>query len=156
MLKSVESTITSILDYEKDIEKQASPIVIMFSDLVGSTRYKAKNPVIDGLKRVFTYCKICANAITTNGATVVKYIGDEVMAIFTGADEALAAAITIHDVLENLHFNPKFECKTAIHAGEVFFFKYPEANILDPQGTTVDLAARIISTTKPRQILISE
>ena len=66
MLKSVESTITSILDYEKDIEKQASPIVIMFSDLVGSTRYKAKNPVIDGLKRVFTYCKICANAITSS------------------------------------------------------------------------------------------
>jgi class 3 adenylate cyclase len=143
-------------------EKQQEASVV-FVDLAGSTEFKAIFGSVFGLEKTFLHNSVVTKIAARHG-DVVKYIGDEVMIVVRGAEHAKVACQIGIDIqigfatLNNNHPNdPRFPIgsKVGIHSGVVQYWKYPGHEPLDPQGNTVDLAARIVSLAKPQQILCS-
>ena len=99
--RTVDRKIHEIIEAEKYIEKQAVELIIMFSDLVGSTHFKATRDAAKGLKRTLIHNEIVSGVMNKNEGEVIKFIGDEVMGQFKSADSALKAAIEINTALKN-------------------------------------------------------
>jgi class 3 adenylate cyclase len=154
--KTADFHLSEIIKKEKTIEAATKDISILFADLVGSTHYKATKGFAEGLKRTYIHNQCVSIIVAENKGSVIKFIGDEVMATFESPDNALQAGIMINKTLNSLNVKPAIDTKIGIHKGEVSFFKYPNLSILDPQGTSVDLAARIVSVARGRQILFTD
>ncbi|MCP5144755.1 MAG: adenylate/guanylate cyclase domain-containing protein [Gammaproteobacteria bacterium] len=154
--ENVTKSLQQLIDAEKFIEGTLEPKVVLFADLSGSTSYKAKHSIVDGLKRTFEHNQTIASCVSQHNGNVVKFIGDEVMAVFDDADDAVLAAIDSQRILKSLRASPAIQSRIGIHLGPVVYFHYEQSTTADPQGTTVDVAARIVACAKQSQILISE
>ena len=95
---------------------------------------------------------------------MVKYIGDGVMAIFEGEQcesRAIQAGLeTIRQMKvaneqQGWDFPFSMVTKVGIHSGSVWMFEYDDSPE-DPQGTTVDVAARLSSLAGPNQVLCTK
>ena len=162
--KSVLEFYREIDELSKSINEQEEDVSILFVDLAKSTHFKATHGAIRGLSRTFLHNSIVTNLAASCGR-VVKYIGDEVMIVTSGAGHPIVACQLakeiqkgIADLSQNYRDDPRFplESKIGIHSGLVQYWRYPGHDQLDPQGTTVDIAARIVSLAKPQQVLCSE
>src|SRR5678810_1303802 len=74
----------------KDIE-----LVILFADVVGSTRLYELMGDLRARDMVATCIEVMRSATEQNNGTVIKTMGDEVMSTFPTADDALNAASQI-------------------------------------------------------------
>lgn len=155
MRVSVEDELRALIAAERRIDKSVELKVVMFSDLVGSTKYKATHSTVEGLKRTLLHNSTLISATAESGGETVKVIGDEVMCVFDDVTSAVDAAVRAHGELATFSNSDPMQTKTAIHLGPVVYFKYDQASTRDPQGTTVDVAARIAGCAKPGQILVS-
>jgi class 3 adenylate cyclase len=148
---------------KRELAELRRPTTVLFTDLVGSTAYKSEHGEELGAGKTFRHNDVATKAINDVEGIVVKYIGDEVMAVFsgdTGPARAIAAALKIHAELKRhnrsnrLTGSHALQTKTAIHYGTVYFLTLHGRP--DPQGTVIDTAARIAKLTKKSQILCSE
>ncbi len=130
----------------KDIE-----LAILFADVVGSTRLFELMGDLRARDMVSTCIELMRSATERNSGPVIKTMGDEIMATFPSADEALDAAaqmqkhITAHSQLKvdghavtiriGCHFGP-----VVIEQRDVF-------------GATVHTANRMTSQAKSGQIV---
>ena len=153
--KRVDRSLRDMMNSEKYVETAKRPMSVLFADMVGSTRFKATHSATDGLHRTLAHNETVAGVVRAYSGRVVKFIGDEVMAEFESADAAVEAAVNVQLALRFLEKKPPITSKIGIHHGEVRYFRYPGIDIDDPQGTAVDLAARIVGAAKGGQILIS-
>lgn len=138
---------------------------ILFSDLVGSTEFKRYHSIREGLAKTVLHNEVVTKCIIRHGGRVVKYIGDEVMGIFEGEESerlALNAALSIIVEIDGANQQQKWtyfpysmSTKIGIHSGSVWMFNYG-GNQEDPQGTTVDIAARLTSIACPNQIICTK
>ena len=80
VLLPVQKFLKDISIFE-DKEVHAS---ILFADLVGSTEFKRRQSVRDGLAKVVRHNEVVRNCVRSFDGSVVKYIGDGVMAKFEG------------------------------------------------------------------------
>lgn len=143
--------------------------VIMFIDLVGSTEFKDKNPdEFIWLKRLAIFLNEISIIINEKGR-VIKYIGDEIMAIFSDNSMAANAVHAVEKILLRFKELPyDFKIKIAIEYGEISFLTFNNSNkedenhlkVLsipdDPQGITVDKCARMMQLAKANTILCSD
>ena len=130
----------------KDIE-----LAILFADVVGSTKlYEALGD--EKAREMVGICvEVMRNATENHQGSVIKTMGDEVMATFPNADEALNAArqmqhtITLHPALkvEGSHVAIRIGC----HFGPVVL------ESRDVFGATVHTANRMTSQAKAGQII---
>lgn len=143
--------------------RETSRCVIMFVDLVGSTAYKEEHPAEEvWLARLAAFLNAVTEIISTHGR-VVKYIGDEVMAIFEGDDAELHAEHTAERVVSFCLRSEEmdFRVKIGIDSGRASFLTFPDLGqngsviIGDPQGTVIDRCARIVSRAQPNTVLAS-
>ncbi len=150
-----EALFKSIDDAERLLWDSAQERVVLFCDLCDSTSYKLeRNPVLGSLK-TYRHNQLATDVIRRYEGLIVKYIGDEVMATFDGKDapkRATEAAIGIQATFDQYNKNiyndlDKIVSKIGLNGGRVFLFAD------DPQGTVVDVAARVTSLALPRQIL---
>lgn len=129
-------------------------LAVLFSDVVGSTRiYEALGD--QGAREVIALCiDLMQSATEQHHGTVIKTMGDEVMATFPTSDDALNAAaqiqrsITTHPALQvegqavavriGCHFGP-----VVLESRDVF-------------GATVHIANRMTSQAKSGQIMTTE
>jgi class 3 adenylate cyclase len=136
----------------------------MFVDLVGSTAYKEQNPAEEvWLARLAAFLTAVTEIVSAHGR-VVKYIGDEVMAVFEASDAVLhaehAAELIVSFCLRSGDMN--FQVKIGLDLGKASFLTFPDlgqngsAMIGDPQGTVVDRCARIVGQALPNTILTSQ
>jgi len=160
VLLNVKSFLTDISIFED----KTVHICIFFADLVGSTEFKRYHSVRDGLAKVVQHNEIVRDCVERSGGSVAKYLGDGVMAMFEGAQcecRALQAGLetmrTMKEVNERQTWDFPFSMvtKIGIHSGPVWMFKYDNSTE-DPQGTTVDVAARLVSLAGPNQILCTK
>src|SRR4051794_10679008 len=72
----------------KDIREGTVRAVVVFIDMVGSTKFKIEHQdhPEEWILRVRQFDMFIARYVQTAGGRVVKYIGDEVMATFEGKD----------------------------------------------------------------------
>ncbi len=139
-------------------------VTILFADLVGSTEFKRYHGPRDGLAKVLRHNDVVTDCCTRLGGSVVKYLGDGLMVMFEGEQSARRALQAGLDTIQgmqaaNAHLKWEFPFSMAtrigIHSGPVWMFRYGESPE-DPQGTTVDIAARLTSLAGSNQVLCAK
>ncbi|MGW8764877.1 adenylate/guanylate cyclase domain-containing protein [Streptomyces sp. NPDC055815] len=132
--------------------------VVLFADLAGSTEMKSRTGEVGWLPTIGKFLDITTTATIENGGTVVKYLGDGILAVFDGdhAAEAICAAIRIQEMLraENAE-QIVTDClaSVGIATGRVVEYQAP-AGGLDYVGSVVDLAARLCAAGNPQAIWV--
>lgn len=123
---------------------------ILVSDLVGSTELRVRlgEDRAEHVRR--THDRLLTEAVTGNDGTVVKFLGDGVLAMFAGAADALAAAVAIQQVAaahSDATEGEPLELRIGISAGDV------TVEDGDCFGTPVVEASRLCSAASGGQIL---
>ncbi|MCA1842794.1 MAG: AAA family ATPase, partial [Actinobacteria bacterium] len=131
---------------------ERSTAIVLFTDLVGSTELRARlgEDAADVLRE--QHDALVSGAIEANRGTVVKNLGDGIMATFAGASDAVGAAVATQQAIERRNSsNPTaLGVRIGISAGDVVFEKD------DCFGTPVIEAARLCAAAQGGQILASE
>lgn len=126
---------------------------ILFVDIVGSTRMYELLGDEQALAVVNGCFAVMADCVAKDGGQVVKTIGDELMASFETAPQALSAAMQIRRQIAILPPVPgiatqvKARVRVGLHFGPALFDRD------DYFGDTVNLAARMAGLASPGQIL---
>jgi len=132
----------------KDIE-----VAILFADVVGSTRIYEIMGDLRARDMVLTCVEIMRSATEQNHGSVIKTIGDEIMATFPTANDAVNAASQMqHDIVT--HSDLKVEgqavaIRIGCHYGPVVLENR------DIFGAAVHTANRMTSQAKAGQIMIT-
>ncbi|MCK7612160.1 adenylate/guanylate cyclase domain-containing protein [Roseibium sediminicola] len=149
--------------------------VVSFADIRGFTRLSNTLPADKIVVFLNKYFGAMTAAVEAHGGEVLKFIGDEVMAIFPyeseedARDAAQRALLAARDTLTRIaEINsgnmcvetPDMSVGIALHAGEVFYGNVGSETRLDftVVGPVVNLAARIAELAKDlkRQLLVSD
>ena len=131
---------------------ERSTAIVLFTDLVGSTELRSRvgEDAADGLRH--QHDALVAGAVEAHRGTVVKNLGDGIMATFAGASDAVSAAVAIQQAIDrhNRSSTAALEVRIGISAGDVVFERD------DCFGTPVIEAARLCAAAQGGQILVSE
>ena len=126
--------------------------IVLFTDLVGSTELRSRlgEDAAEALRH--KHDALVTGAVKASGGTVVKNLGDGVMATFAGATDAVGAAVAIQQAIgrHNRSGAAALGVRIGISAGDVVF----EEN--DCFGTPVIEAARLCAAATGGQIFASE
>lgn len=130
-------------------------MTILFTDLKGSTKlYEAIGDALaySDVKKHFDYLK---THIQANQGTIIKTIGDSVMAGFHQDSLALGAAHAIQANVDELNagLSQPISIKVGFHSGPVIAVNAND--ILDYFGRTVNMAARIQQQSSGDDLVIS-
>lgn len=152
------STIESIRSSEKGAKKE---IALLFSDIRGFTSYSEKLEPEAVVESLNTILNVQTEIIHRHGGDIDKYVGDEIVALFTGSDKernACLAALEIqtyillyHDELARLNVG------IGINTGEVVLGRIGSERRADFTviGDHVNFASRLCSEAKAGEVLIS-
>src|SRR5437764_5046222 len=130
-------------------------VTVLFADVTGSTAIGERlDP--EALRRIMTrYFEVSRATLERHGATVEKFIGDAVMAVFgvpaVHEDDALRAAraaVELRREVETLGL----ELRIGVNTGEVV----AEEGETLVTGDAVNVAARLEQAAAPGEILIGE
>ena len=128
-------------------------VAILFADVVGSTQLYDQF----GDTKASETVAICLNVMKESthkfNGTVIKTIGDEVMATFPTVDEAMGAASLMQTRISSDSDNSAEHIPVSIRIGCHFGPVVQEVN--DIFGAAVHTANRMTSQAKARQIVIS-
>ena len=143
------------------VRGRAEPLhaVVWFADLVGFTRVADTHDGAFVLAMLNEYAEAQVEAIEGQGGHVLKFIGDGLLAIFPGAEDASAcvraldAAIEFRRRIAELNARraadgqPTTDAHVALHVGEVLYGNVGSRRRLDftVLGAAVNEAARIES-----------
>jgi len=130
----------------KDVE-----VAILFADVVGSTQLYEDLGDSRAREMVGRCLEIMREATEGNGGTVIKTIGDEVMATFNTADDAMAAAKQMQEGITGAHDLAHDHGHVAIRVGCHFGAVVQEQR--DIFGSAVHTANRMTSQAKAQQII---
>lgn len=131
-------------------------LTILFSDLVGSTAMYNQQGDASSYALVRKQFDYLQEVVRLNGGTIVKTIGDAIMAVFSTPASGVGAAYAIQKGLadfNNQHTNKPIMIKLGLHYGPCIAVNMN--GLLDYFGTTVNLAARLEGQSKGGDIVIS-
>lgn len=142
------------------IREGLSDVVLAFIDIVGSTEYKMQHSdePEKWILMLQQFGELMTDYVQELGGKIVKYIGDEVMAVFdreTYVNDALNFVMRIEEIEARLREVTKeaIRIKIAVDKGKVFMLRYRGHEELDPQGTPVDRCARIAKYAEAGMVL---
>ena len=126
-------------------------LAIVFADIAGSTKlYETLGDSVARAKVAETLAAI-TKVVNENNGTVIKTIGDEVMATFPTPEDAATASCTMHESMEEINSNIQDGTVIAIRVGMHFGPAILEGG--DVFGDAVNLAARMAAQAKANQII---
>lgn len=127
------------------ITLQVERVVVLFTDLVGSTAMYRRLGDARAFRYVWSHFDALKPVIAEHGGALVKTIGDAVMAVFPEPASALEAAAAFHAVLDahdrEAGFDPPVGLKVGLASGPAYAVNLN--GLIDYFGSTVNLAARI-------------
>jgi class 3 adenylate cyclase len=132
-------------------------LTFLFSDLKDSTAIYDRLGDSPAYARVRDHFTIMREIIAQHNGSLVKTIGDAVMAVFTQSDQAIAAAIAIQKIFtegEIARGNPALRVKLGLHRGPCIAVNAND--LLDYFGSTVNVAARVQSESIGGDIVITD
>jgi len=153
-------------DFLESLVGDPADVFILLVDLCGSTKFK-QNCIVSGqpdmtwIFRQLFFLKRAAEIIGKHSGTVVKTIGDEIIAIFEATSDpetVLKCAIELLQAFQNqkIFRGPsKIEAKASIDFGETYNGEIVDKVRFDPIGLPVDRCARLNSIASPNEILLS-
>ena len=130
-------------------------VVVMFTDLAGSSAYHERYGDLAGRQKTLTHNALVFPVIRAERGTVVKVIGDSVLACFDDANAALAAAAEVQHTLAKFNTRVASEdeaihVRIGLNAGRAILEHG------DLHGDTVEVAARIEETAQAGEVLVAD
>ncbi|MBM6617044.1 adenylate/guanylate cyclase domain-containing protein [Bacillus sp. RD4P76] len=131
-------------------------VTILFSDLLGSTSMYESVGDAHAYGKVKRHFDFLTEWISKNSGSVVKTIGDAVMAVFYQPEDALKAAIDIQNYVSifNEEKGENITLKIGLFNGPAIVVNSNDR--LDYFGRTVNIAARIQAESQGNDIVIEE
>ncbi len=156
-----ESGIGKLLDlargdrkYLATLDKLRRTIVVMFTDIQGSTAYFEKHGDAAGLLMVHQCNDTLRGIVDSHGGRVIKTIGDGMLATFEDCGQSVEASIKMQHGLREISDSQPETDRVAIRIG--IHYDTGIVRSQDVFGDVVNVASRIESVAQPRQIVISE
>src|SRR5919108_2256241 len=157
-MRNSEETIEDLLQARSEIDQELgrhkTNLTVLFTDIVGSTSYFDRFGDTAGLLLLHRHDNYVSSTVAKFKGTVIKTIGDSVMAEFPRPLLAVRAAMEIQRGLlshnqnvaeaERMQIRVGINCGVGFRRGGGLF------------GDTINTAARITKLGGPDQILISE
>ena len=139
-------------------------VTVLFADVTESTELGESIDVEDLRALLATYYDLAKQVIATRGATVEKFIGDAVMAVFgtpvahgDDAERALSAALELRDLVRrDASLSGRVRIRMGVNTGEVVASREPAAGDFLVTGDPVTVAARLQQTARPWGIACGE
>ncbi|MCW8916719.1 MAG: adenylate/guanylate cyclase domain-containing protein [Magnetovibrio sp.] len=134
----------------EDPEKE---VVVMFTDIVGSTAMTHEKGNLAAQEVVRAHNRVVRDALAKTGGMEIKHTGDGIMASFEKVTDSLLGTQQMQMMIEmHNQQNPEIplKVKIGINAGRVVMEEK------DLYGITVQMAARIVDKAKADQIFVSD
>lgn len=170
MFQSGRQTMGAFLDGDKDMpakltdflnewnkpkapEDPEKEVVVMFTDIVGSTAMTHEKGNMAAQEVVRAHNRVVRDALSKTGGLEIKHTGDGIMASFQKVTDSLLATQQMQMMIE-MHNQQipdiPLKVKIGINAGRVVMEEK------DLYGVTVQMAARIVDKAKADQIFVSD
>ncbi|MFO8064781.1 MAG: adenylate/guanylate cyclase domain-containing protein [Spirochaetia bacterium] len=131
---------------------------VLFTDITGSTAMYEQLGDARAYRLVRDHFDLVFQAIARGGGVPIKTIGDAVMGVFTSEAQATQAALDMTDALDANNAQRadavELHLKIGLHRGPVIVVTLN--NRLDYFGRTVNIASRVESASKPRELCLTE
>ena len=127
-------------------------VTILFTDLRGSTKFYREMGDAQALGHVLSHFEILKHAIEREDGTIIKTIGDAVMATFKRPICAIKAMQNAQEIMKSS--DSPLKLKAGIHYGHCI--KIASDNYIDYFGNTVNYASRLEGLSHGNDIVISE
>jgi class 3 adenylate cyclase len=122
---------------------------ILFTDLVNSTQLMQRAGDEDAQRIFKAHYQLLRDAVSANGGSEIKSLGDGLMVVFVSAADAVRCAIMVQQASRRGVRGKRLAVKAGIKAGEAM----SEGD--DYFGTPVVVARRLCDQAQPGQILCS-
>lgn len=129
-------------------------LAVLFSDLTGTTALYEDLGDARAFALVEEHFRAVAALVERHGGSVVKTMGDAVMASFASPERALAAALDMIEATRRTHGAHGLALKVGLHAGPCLAVRANDR--LDFFGTVVNVAARLQAEAQASQVVILE
>ena len=134
------------------IKKSRKLITILFSDIEESTRHWERRGDVEARILISRHNQLLFPVVRKYNGRIIKTLGDSIMAAFNDAEDAVKAAIAIHQVLIAERKKDKFfslRARIGIHTGKGLV---EEDDIF---GDVVNVAAKVEAKANGNQILLT-
>ncbi len=132
-------------------------ITVLFTDLRGSTELYERIGDLKAFALVQAHFAQMGKVITSNAGTMVKTIGDAIMAVFSEPAKGVQAALEMLDEIEKFNQNQhrnELVLKIALHRGASIAVTLNDR--IDYFGQTINTAARVQGAAHPEEICITQ
>jgi class 3 adenylate cyclase len=160
-MTETESGIGKLLDlargdrkYLANLDQLRRKIVVMFTDIQGSTAYFEKHGDAAGLLMVHQCNDALRTIVDGHDGRVIKTIGDGMLATFEDCGRSIEAGIKMQHGLREISQSQAETDRVAIRIG--IHYDTGIVRSKDVFGDVVNVASRIESVAQPGQIVISE
>ena len=124
-------------------------LTVLFTDLRGSTRFYREAGDAPAFGSVMQHLDVLREAVAAEGGAVVKAMGDAIMAVFTRPAAAVRAGLAAQQAVAGR----PLALKVGIHNGPCIAIT--QNSVLDYFGSTVNLAARLVSLSTGADVVVS-
>jgi adenylate cyclase len=137
-------------------------MAVLFADIRGYTAFSENREPEEVVTVLNSYFQKLADIVTANHGDIDKYVGDQIMAVFAGANmskHAVECAIGMMNAMNDMASETSADLKIGIgvNTGEVVVGAMGSTHRKDftVLGDHVNLAARLCSAADPDQTLVS-
>ena len=126
-------------------------VAVLFTDLVGFSDWALESGDDLAVELLSQFGAAIEPPIRDRRGSVVKWLGDGVMAVFPDAPDAVEAAFAARERAAEISIDSfRAQLKTGVHLGR------PRKVGSDYLGIDVNIAARLLEAARPGEILISD
>jgi class 3 adenylate cyclase len=134
-------------------EISVGSVTLMFTDLRGSTKLYREIGDAPAFGRVREHFEVLERAVNTEGGSIVKTMGDAIMAAFRNPSSAVRAIWNVQRELSS-RGQPPLSIKVGIHHGPCIVVNLNDR--LDYFGSTVNISARLPHFSQGGEVIITE
>lgn len=149
----IDQLLRARAEIDAALHRHKAQFTVLFTDIVGSTAFFERYGDTAGLMMLQRHHELVLPPIEETGGTVVKTIGDAVLAVFNAAVPAVRAAIKIQQNLDA--YNQERPAAERIYTRVGLNFGSGFVKEKDVFGDVVNVAARFVKACLPAQILVS-